>query len=50
MRWLQVVLILPVGGSVSSSLSVYNCRHFRLEEIIETCALYFSVCDVTSGL
>jgi hypothetical protein len=29
--WLQVVLILPVGGSVNSNISIDRFRHFHEE-------------------
>jgi hypothetical protein len=35
-RWLWIVLILLVSGSGNSSL----CHHY-LEELLETCILYF---------
>jgi hypothetical protein len=45
-RWLEVVLILPIGRSVCSNLSVLSCRHFHdlypyLEELLKICILYF---------
>jgi hypothetical protein len=41
-RWLQVVLILPVGGSVSSSLSVITYWYFHENCLIRrvSCNLY----------
>jgi hypothetical protein len=45
-RWLQVVLILPVDGSANTSLSVVICHFIKntyLEELLETCILYFSL-------
>jgi hypothetical protein len=28
-RWFQIVHILPIDGSASSTLSIVNCRHFH---------------------
>jgi hypothetical protein len=42
-----VALIVPVGGSVNSSLFVISCHHFPekkngyLVELFETCIIYF---------
>jgi hypothetical protein len=37
--WQKSLLILPVDGSVSNSLSVLSCRHFH-EKQLETCILF----------
>lgn len=39
-RWLQVALIVAVGGSANNSFSAVACRHFKenasVEELSET--------------
>jgi hypothetical protein len=46
MRWLKVVLILPVGGSTKNGLSVVSFMIFtkntHFEEVLETCILYLN--------
>jgi hypothetical protein len=53
-RWFQLILILPVGESVNSSVSVAICRHFLeiflftwgnlcVEALLETRILYFII-------
>jgi hypothetical protein len=41
MCWLQVVLILPVDGSTSSTIYHFHGKYSYLKELLEACILYF---------
>jgi hypothetical protein len=53
-RWLQIALILLVGGSTNNWLSVTSCSHSHEKSLFkiafETYILYFSVFYVMIGL